>query len=67
MWVVALLQASDVTNNVRLLGCHLGFLPRIRNQVKTARKSFFFFAFFMINNTQISTLYDFSHNINFYC
>ena len=35
--VVALLETSDVTNN----GRYLGFLPRIRNQLKTARKDNF--------------------------
>ena len=36
LWVVALLEACDITNNGRHLGRHLEFyviLPRIGNQV----------------------------------
>ena len=40
-------------------------LPRIRNQVKTARNSIFF-VLYMINY-KISTLHDFSHKVYFYC
>ena len=38
LWVVALLEACGVTNN----GRHLGFLPRIRNQVEITRNVNFF-------------------------
>ena len=41
-------------------------LPRIRNQVKTGRNGDFF-VLEMKNNTQISTLRDFSHKMYFYC
>ena len=39
LWVMAQLEACDVTNNGRQLGRHLGFYQesRIRNNVKTAR------------------------------
>ena len=40
-------------------------LPRIRNQVKTARNGNFLC--FKWKITQISTLHDFSHKIYFYC
>ena len=40
-------------------------LPKIQNQVKTARNRIFF-VIEMKNNTQISTLHDFSHMIYFY-
>ena len=30
LWVVALLEACDITNNGRHLARYLGFLPRIR-------------------------------------
>ena len=36
LWVVALLEACDVTNNGRHLGRHLGFYQELENQVKTA-------------------------------
>ena len=45
-------------------------LPRIRNQVKTARNDNFFVLYtwlYMKYNTYISTLHDFSHKIYFYC
>ena len=39
LWVVALLEAGDVTNNECHLGRRLGLiLSRIRNQVKIAKK-----------------------------
>ena len=39
LWVVALLEACDVTNKERHLGRRLEWiLPRIRNQVKIAKK-----------------------------
>ena len=41
LWVVALLEACDVTNNGRHLGRHFWILPRIINQVKTARNDNF--------------------------
>ena len=43
LWVVELVEACDVTKLGCRLGRHLGFQwPRIRNQVKTERISFFF-------------------------
>ena len=49
LWVVALVEACDVTNNGRHLSRH-GILPRIRHQVKTARNGDFFMLD-MKNNT----------------
>jgi len=43
LWVVELVEACDVTKLGCRFGRHLGFLPRIRNQVKTERIGNFFF------------------------
>ena len=34
LWVVALLEACDVTNNGRHLGCHLGFYQELEIRLK---------------------------------
>ena len=34
-WVVALLEACDVTNNVGHLGCHLGFYQELEIRLKS--------------------------------
>ena len=34
LWVVALLEACDVTNNGRHLGRHLGFYQELENRLK---------------------------------
>ena len=34
LWVVALLEACDVTNNGRHLGCHLGFYQELEIKLK---------------------------------
>ena len=35
LWVVALLEACDVTNNGRHLGCHLGFYQELEIMLKS--------------------------------
>ena len=46
LWVVALLEACDVTNN----GRHLGFYQELEIRVKP-REIVFFFVLYMKNNT----------------
>ena len=61
IWVMALLLvASDVTNN----GRHLGFYQELEIRLKP--RKIVFFVLYTINN-KISTLYDFSHKVYFYC
>ena len=60
LWVLALLGAHDVTNNDH--GNHLGFYQRLN-----PREMVTIFVLEMKNNTYVSTLHDFSHNIYFYC
>ena len=50
LWVVALLEACDVTNNGRHLGRHLGFYQELEIRLKQ-REMVIFRALYMINNT----------------
>ena len=59
------MEACDFINNGRHLASLFCILP-IRNQVKTARNSDFFFVLYMTNNTEISHSHDFSQKIYFY-
>ena len=62
IWVVALLEACDVTKNSCHLSRHLVFYKEFRHQVKTASNG----DFFMLdtkNNTSTSTMHGFSHQI----
>ena len=43
LWVVALLEACDVTNNGRHLGRHLGFYQELEIRLKPQEMFFFFF------------------------
>ena len=61
--VVALLEASEVTNNGRYLGRHLGFYQKLENRLKP-REMLFFCA---LHEKLVSTLHDFSHKIYLYC
>ena len=65
LWVVALLQAFDVTNNGRHLGPYLGFYQELEIRLKP--REMVIFVLDMKNNTYISTLHEFSHKIHFYC
>ena len=59
--MVALLEACDVTNNSR----HLGLYQELEIRLKP-REMVIFFVLYMKNNTQISTLHEFSHKIYLY-
>ena len=59
LWVVALLEACDVTNNGRHLGCHLGFYQEFKISLRPQERVIFF-VLETKNNTP-STLHDFSH------
>ena len=59
--VVALLKAHDVTDNGRHLGRHLGSYQELEIRLKP--REMVIFVLYMKNNTQMSTLYDFSHKI----
>ena len=61
LWVVALLDACDVTN----YGCHLGFYQEL--EVRLKLREIVIFVLYMNCNIYITTLYDFSHKIYFYC
>ena len=50
LWVVALLEAWDVTNNGRHIGSHLGFYQELEIRLKP-REIVFFFALYMQNST----------------
>ena len=63
--VVVLLEACDVTNNGCHLGRHLGFYQKFEIRLKP-REMFFFCALHEKLHI-VSILYDFSHNIYFYC
>ena len=45
-WVVALLEACDVTNNGLHLGCHLGFYQELENRLKPRKIVIFVMAWF---------------------
>ena len=66
LWVVALLEACDVTNNRRHLGCNLAFYQELGIRLKL-REIVFFFVLCMKNNTSIGFLHDFSHKVYCYC
>ena len=59
LWVVALLEACDVTNNGRHLGCHLRFYQEFKISLRP-QEMVIFFVLETKNNTP-STLHDFSH------
>ena len=61
LWVVALFEACDVTNN----GRHLGFYQELEIRLKLREMAHFVFD--MNDNTYINSLHDFSHKIYFYC
>ena len=63
IWAMASLDACDVTNN----GRHLGFYQELKIRLKPREIHVVVFVLYMKNNTQISTLHDFSLNIYFYC
>ena len=63
IWLMALMDACDVTNN----GRHLGFYQELEIRLKPREIHVVVFVLYMKNNTQISTLHDFSLNIYFYC
>ena len=49
LWVVALLEAYDVTNNGRHLGRHLGFYQELEIRLKP--REMVIFVLFIKNNT----------------
>ena len=51
VWVVALLEACDVTNNGRHLGRHLGFYQELELEFKNYREKWQFFVLDMEINT----------------
>ena len=51
LWVVALLEACDVTNNGRHLGCHLGFYQEFKISLRPQERVIFF-VLETKNNTQ---------------
>ena len=57
------MDACDVTNN----GRNLGFYQELEIRLKPREIHVVVFVLYMKNNTQISTLHDFSLNIYFYC
>ena len=61
LWVMALLDACDVTNN----GRYLVFYQEL--EIKLKPREMVVFVIYMKNNTQVSTLHDFSLKIYFYC
>ena len=61
LWVMALLEACDVTNN----GRHLGFYQELEIRLKP--REMVIFVLYTKINTEISTMHDFSHKIYFYC
>ena len=61
LWVVGLLDACDVTNN----GRHPGFYQELEIRLKP--REILRLELYMISNTLISTLHDFSLKIYFYC
>ena len=61
IWVMALLDACDVTNN----GRHLGFYQELEISLKP--REIAVFVLYKKNNTQIRTLHDFSLKIYFNC
>ena len=61
LWVVGLLDACDVTIN----GRHPGYYQELEIRLKP--REILLLELYMINNTQISTLHDFSLKIYFYC
>ena len=63
IWVMALLDTCDVTNN----GRHLGFYQELEIRLKPREIVTVVSVLYMKNNTQISTLHDFSLKIYFYC
>ena len=65
LWVVALLEACDVTNNGRHLSRHLRFYQELEIRLKL--REVVIFCVLHENNTRMSTLHDFSHKIYFYC
>ena len=48
--VVTLLEASDVTNNSRHLGRHLGFFQELEIRLKSGELFFFLFLFLCLDN-----------------
>ena len=63
IWLMALMDACDVTNN----GRHLGFYQELEIRLKPREIHVVVFVLYIKNDTQISTLHDFSLNIYFYC
>ena len=57
------MDACDVTNN----GRHLGFYQELEIRLKPREIHVVVFVLYIKNDTQISTLHDFSLNIYFYC
>ena len=49
LWVVALLEVCDVTNNSRHLGRHLGFYEEL--EIRLKRREMVLFVLYMNNNT----------------
>ena len=41
LWVVALLETCDVTNNNRHLGCHLGYYQEVEIKLKAQQMVIF--------------------------
>ena len=61
LWVVALLEACDVTNN----GRHLGFYQEL--EIRLKQRETVIFCSLHKKSTKIRTFHDFSHKIYFYC
>ena len=61
--MVALLEACDVTNNGRHLGRHLGCYQELEIRLEPREIYSDCFVLDVKNNTQISFLRDFRHNI----
>ena len=58
LWVTALLEACDVTNNGPHLGRYLGFYQELEIMLKPREMVIFFIVCYMKNNTYTNSLRD---------